>query len=288
MKCIPPRQAFPANVPEPLFPALSALSRRLAEERWTLATPRIHRCEAAWRWRPAPLPDFDFWTVLSGRGELTVATRPHILRAGTWFLLQPGDEPAGRHDPRHPLVVFACHFSRPQPGRLTAEVATGHGVPLTPEAEATVRAWTEGTTGRVFATAQFWQMVHRALHAAAQGASPARTRITQIAQEIRSAPGAPWTVPAMARRGGLSVAQFQRVWRAALGTSPGRYLIEQRVRRATELLRESDLTIEQIAEALHYADTPFFHRQFRRFAGVTPRAARLGAPTRLDETREKL
>jgi hypothetical protein len=31
-----------------------------------------------------------------------------------------------------------------------------------------------------------------------------------------------------------------------------------------------------------------FHRQFRRFAGATPRAVRLGAETLLDDLQEKL
>ena len=106
--------------------------------------------------------------------------------------------------------------------------------------------------------------------------------------EIRSAPGRAWTIPAMARHCGLSVPHFNRLWLATFHSSPGRYLIEHRIQRATQLLRESDLSIQQIAESLGYNDVYFFHRQFRQLTGVTPRAARLGAPSLLDDLREKL
>jgi len=57
---------------------------------------------------------------------------------------------------------------------------------------------------------------------------------------------------------------------------PGQFVIRQRVLRAITLLRESDLPIQQIAETLGYNDVFFFHRQFRRVAGATPRSVRLG------------
>lgn len=106
--------------------------------------------------------------------------------------------------------------------------------------------------------------------------------------EVRAAPGKSWAIPAMARRCGASVPHFNRLWQEAFGIPPGRYLIECRIRRATELLRESDLSIQQVSESLGYNDVYFFHRQFRRFSGITPRSARLGARSQLDDFREKL
>jgi AraC-like DNA-binding protein len=265
------------------------LAVAVSNENWELNTPRIHHCEPAWRWQPQPLSDFDFWFVLSGRGRLAVADTPHELRAGTWFLLQPGDRPEGTHDPRHPLTVFACHFQRAEPGRLVAPVIFGQApAPLHQEAEMAARAITEGPTGRLLATALLRQMILQALHIASRGSSPGRTRLDHLAMEVRSAPGRDWAIPAMARRCGLSVPHFNRLWQEAFRVPPGRYLLEHRIRRATQLLRESDLTIQQVAESLGYSDVYFFHRQFRRFSGITPRAARLGAHSQLDDLREKL
>jgi AraC family transcriptional regulator of arabinose operon len=258
-------------------------------ETWILGTPRIHHCEPSWRWQPKPLSDFDFWLVLSGAGQLTLAGASRDLQAGSWFLLQPGDQPAGSHDAEHPLSVFACHFHRSSPGRLTEAVISGLiSTPLHQEAAAAARACTEGPTGRLLAAAILRHMILQALHETLQDPSPSRTRLGRLAMEVRSAPGRAWTIPDMARHCGLSVPHFNRLWLATFGVSPGRYLIEHRIRRATQLLRESDLPIQQVAESLGYNDVYFFHRQFRRFAGITPRSARLGDPSLLDDLREKL
>ncbi len=44
--------------------------------------------------------------------------------------------------------------------------------------------------------------------------------------------------------------------------------------RATELLVETDLKIEEVAEKLGFADESGFHRRFRRWTGRTPRQFR--------------
>ncbi len=61
------------------------------------------------------------------------------------------------------------------------------------------------------------------------------------------------------------------------------YVIAARVARAATLLRESDMTIAEIAASTGYREVFFFHRQFRQIAGVTPGAVRLGEATRLDD-----
>jgi AraC-like DNA-binding protein len=43
---------------------------------------------------------------------------------------------------------------------------------------------------------------------------------------------------------------------------------------ACQLLRETELTIDEIAARLHYAHTPTFIRAFHRWSGSTPAAWR--------------
>lgn len=262
---------------------------RLEREAWSLSTPRLHHCETAWKWNPPPFTDFDFWLVLKGRGRLNVGRKEFPLAAGRWFLLQPGDQPDASHDPKHPLLVFACHFSLPPDHRLTPDVISGLSPdPPLHEAEKATKVFPEGPTGRALATALLRQMILQEIHTLIHQPTGGRDRLDDFAMAIRSAPGRDWNITAMARQCGLSVPHFNRLWRAARGMAPGQYIIRQRIRRAAELLRESDLSIQQIADTLGYRDVFFFHRQFRRFAGVTPRAARLGGKTRLDDLREKL
>lgn len=247
---------------------------------WEIASPALYHCEPAWKWsRAEPLEDFDFWMVLQGRGGLTVGRETHELEPGRWFLLQPGDHPEAWHDPRHPLVVFACHFQTDRPGRLAGSVIEGVcQKSLRHEAEQAAQAFHEGATGRALAAAILRRIILQVFHAQTRPAESGRKhRLDVLAREIRSSPGRAWTVATMAREAGLSIPHLNRLWRAAWGMAPGQFIIRQKVQRAILLLRESDLTIQQIADSLGYHDVFFFHRQFRTVAGATPRAVRLGA-----------
>jgi AraC family transcriptional regulator of arabinose operon len=262
---------------------------------YSLVRPRIYHCEKEWRWRPGPLRDFDLWAVLSGSGEMVLGRQTISLHAGTCFLFQPGDSPAGRHDPDEPLLVFACHFQIPGAHRKSPRVAPDliharlrQGELLRQSSERAVQVFEEGRTGRQAAAALVEQIVAQIFHARAHPEnSSASNPLSQLALEIRSRPSHPWQVAAMARRCSLSAPHFNRRFRQQFGHSPLRYVILARVARAITLLRESDLPLIQVAELTGYNDVFFFHRQFRQIAGTTPRAVRLGHSTRLDELPRK-
>lgn len=231
------------------------------------------------------MQDFDFWLVLEGRGRMRLGLEEYELEAGRWFLLQPGDRPEARHDPENPLVVFACHFQPVrESGRFQPGVISGVSrQPLRHGAELAAQVFQEGPTGRELASATVRQTLLQAAHSLTrQTGGSGRNRLDSLAREIRSAPGRSWTMAELARKSALSLPHLNRLWRAAWGLAPGQYVIRERVQRAVMLLRESDMTIQQIAESLGYNDVFFFHRQFRRAVGVTPRAVRLGAKTQLD------
>jgi transcriptional regulator GlxA family with amidase domain len=52
------------------------------------------------------------------------------------------------------------------------------------------------------------------------------------------------------------------------------YINQMLADKATFLLRHSQLSITQIAEQLHFADTPSFSKFFSRQKGMSPRAFR--------------
>lgn len=67
-------------------------------------------CERDWRWAPSPLPDYDLWIVLEGRGSLEMDGVAFDVSAGRSFVFQPGSLVRGEHDPEHRLRVLFCHF----------------------------------------------------------------------------------------------------------------------------------------------------------------------------------
>ena len=58
------------------------------------------------------------------------------------------------------------------------------------------------------------------------------------------------------------------------GVSFIHYLTDLRVEKSKQLLANTDLTIAAIASQVGYDDATYFHRVFRRVAGLTPAAYR--------------
>jgi transcriptional regulator of acetoin/glycerol metabolism len=72
----------------------------------------------------------------------------------------------------------------------------------------------------------------------------------------------------------LSVYYFARAFKTSTGVSPHRYVLEQRVKRARQLLVQTDLPLSAIASAVGFFDQGHFSRQFRSLVGTTPSSFR--------------
>ena len=76
----------------------------------------------------------------------------------------------------------------------------------------------------------------------------------------------------------LCLPYFSSLFRRHHGVSPRDFLRRQRRERAASLLRESDLTLKEIAAQTGFFDATHFCKSFKRDTGFTPRAFRLGKP----------
>jgi len=74
----------------------------------------------------------------------------------------------------------------------------------------------------------------------------------------------------LARECGLSRSHFARAFKKSTGKPPHRWLIERRIERARELLRESSLSLAEIADKCGFADQSHFTRAFSAAMGVVP------------------
>lgn len=71
---------------------------------------------------------------------------------------------------------------------------------------------------------------------------------------------------------GISPVTFRKLFRAAIGISPIRYLKNIRMERAKELLSGDFASISQVAESVGYRSIYQFSKAFRRETGVSPGA----------------
>lgn len=78
----------------------------------------------------------------------------------------------------------------------------------------------------------------------------------------------------LCRKAGIPLNLFYREFQRELGMSPKKYLLNQRMEHARQLLVYSSDTIEAIAAETGYADRFHFSKAFKRFYDVPPAAYR--------------
>jgi transcriptional regulator GlxA family with amidase domain len=79
-----------------------------------------------------------------------------------------------------------------------------------------------------------------------------------------------WPVDRLAQVSGVSEAHFARSFKDAFGTPPHRYLLTRRIERAKALLRDTKLSVTDIAFQTGWNSLGTFGRIFRDITGESP------------------
>lgn len=87
----------------------------------------------------------------------------------------------------------------------------------------------------------------------------------------------PVTPPRLARSVGLSSRQLERLFRKYMGCTPARYYLDLRLKRARALLRQTSLSVLDVAVACGFASASHFSKRYRDLFGQSPRSDRNAA-----------
>jgi transcriptional regulator GlxA family with amidase domain len=80
----------------------------------------------------------------------------------------------------------------------------------------------------------------------------------------------------LAHEVGLSGRQLERLFRKYLGTTPKRYHLQARLNRARQLLRQTTLSVLDVAVACGFSTASHFTKSYRGRFNITPRGERSG------------
>ncbi len=80
----------------------------------------------------------------------------------------------------------------------------------------------------------------------------------------------PVTLDEVSAHVGFNASYFSTFFKKHCGTGFLEYLSELRVSKAKELLRDTDLNVTAVCEAVGYADVKHFNRTFKKYTGVKP------------------
>lgn len=244
------------------------------------------RCEPQWQWDPHPdtFVDHDLWYAWEGVGTIRIDGTEYPVHRGRLFILRPYMEIHARHDRLRRLGVCYIHFDRPSRMRMS-------DLPLA--SDVTDADLFERMLRRVVALVERGQRVAAAallesvllalpqdVIPAGQESNPTRLRDARVAEamrHIRENPGEIHSIESLADRVSYAPDHFTRLFRKVAGVAPKEYCIRVRIERAQHLLRASDMSVQQIATALGYADIYFFSRQFKTRTGLAPTEYRVSS-----------
>lgn len=236
-----------------------------------------------WHWDTGEdgFPDFDFWLVVQGKGQIEAAGETVEVSKGSCLILFPHVHYIGSQDPDHPIAALNVHFSLPEDQQILLRSTA----PALLHRSGTDADYLRDTLRRVIrlynadrqhiaegvfyaALAEFFIQHHpdqRSEYSADKIAL-----LQKICDRINDAPSTAPSLSDFAAQYGYSADYLGRIFSKGMGISFSEYTANARVNQAKFLLSSTDLPLETIADTLGYYDVCYFSRQFRRIVGTSP------------------
>jgi AraC-like DNA-binding protein len=101
--------------------------------------------------------------------------------------------------------------------------------------------------------------------------APNARRVAAALRKIHAHLDRAWTLPDLAKEVGLSRSTFAEAFRTYVGVAPATYLMEARMKRATQLLATGSIALHEIARRVGYRLESSFARAFKQHYGLSPK-----------------
>ena len=234
--------------------------------------------------------DYYLMHILSGELEISIAGKAETVQKGSAVIFPPNESYHYTYCGGEPLSYEWVHFT----GSEALSRIRDCGFSKLPEAHVLFEtetlsrhfsslfgAFSKNDIFRDRELSAILECLLIALGRACAGAEPARRGIDASLHYLMTAYAEDIRIPTLAAMEHLSTPRYNARFKEQLGISPTQYLLRLRMGAACDLLKNTELSVKEIAIMCGYRDPYFFSRAFKSFTGFSPRAYRRG------ETAEK-
>lgn len=222
--------------------------------------------------------------TLSGRGRLQFGGRRHVIAPGQTMLLRfPHDHRYWCAEGDRWEFFWLCLNGR-EVSRIWRDAMTAHGpvVALTAACVDQLASLCQNVLdGSARSAPRASALAYAAAMTLAEELLPWGEKLAERADGVARAvslaqthAGAKLRVEALAQASGYSRWHFTRMFTAAQGMSPARYLAAARMEAAMAALRAGSMPVKTVALRCGFADPSYFAKAFRRTFGISPREVR--------------
>jgi AraC-like DNA-binding protein len=96
-------------------------------------------------------------------------------------------------------------------------------------------------------------------------------RLARVVEHIRNNLDTPLAVGTLSRLAEMSQSHFSKLFKVSTGLAPHQFVLQERINRSIELLRQEDAKIVDVALEVGFENQAHFTTVFGNFVGMTPR-----------------
>lgn len=225
--------------------------------------------------------------VVSGKGTFRCMGKEYSLAAGDSFFIFPGELSSYASDEESPWLYRWIGFRGNQAEAILNQISISQHSPtvntgsrkqlpvLFHQIEAALRKANSNCdlqTGGYLRLLLAEYALNRAVYHPEQRKplSDAQRQVEQAIRWITLQYSQPVSIDSMAQSLGYHRTHLSKIFKAHTGMSPMNFLLKIRMERAKLLLLQQDLTIENIASSVGFADPLYFSKQFKKWSGSSP------------------
>ena len=252
-----------------------AFTRETAKINMHISEVAYAHLDSTWHSPSARAPYARIYFIEEGKGEIEADGRVTELVAGNICIIPPFYDYAYRCDGR--LEKLYCHVNLMRYDRTDLLADIGAPVLLSDRMSDVLRAVELWRRGDLASALSLKELLYTVLCEALTLAGAGREHIRTYSELIRGAVSyvdknlrATLTASEIASALFVSESRLQKLFRAEMGLSLGRYIAARTLAVAEEQLRLTTRTIPEISDSLGYCDRFYFSRLFRAHFGVAP------------------
>jgi len=230
------------------------------------------------------------WYELFEEGSATKVRR-YLVKGGQYFILPPGRPHIYGANKNRPWTIYWLHFT----GEHAAVYSEGQQLPqdilpthnsriserqhIFEEIFSTLQHSTDSESLRYASSLLHYYLasmryLRHYRQTASSDAAVSKDFVGAVLHYMHENMERHLTLDDLARYTGYSLSRFSQLFRQQTGESPIACLNRLKIERACQLLRDTDMRINQICHKVGFDDSYYFSRLFKQLTGCSPRLYR--------------
>ncbi len=221
------------------------------------------------------------YIIFNGRKIDLTPDKIYLIPPNTEFSTNGGFRPFDQLYIHFAIGTFLHHQMRREPIIFSAEALFGH------DPETVFRELKAARDDRFILAARLYDIVYRSILLLPESCfirpeeSLLNPKISAVLQKMSSSLEKPPGNQELADSIKMSVNNFMRLFKQEIGTSPQHYLLTQRIDQSKNLLLNSTLSIDEIAEMSGFKNRYHFSKTFKKTVQSSPAEFRKSPLSRL-------